>query len=181
MKKYLKIIIILFLALVLIVFYILLRKQQSFNNYSNNMFSINSVFLNKTKIPDQYGCHGEDINPPLEFHEIPEGAKSLVLIIDDPDAPSGDWVHWLIFNINPQTTTIAEHSIPKGAIVGVNSFGENIYEGPCPPSGTHHYNFKLYAIDTVLNLGSKVEKSDVLAAIKGHIIAQTILTGTYNK
>jgi len=145
------------------------------------MFSISSVFLNKAQIPDQYGCHGEDVNPPLEFHEIPEGVQSFVLIVDDPDAPSGDWVHWLVFNINPQTASIKEHTVPDGAIVGINSFGENTYEGPCPPSGTHHYNFKLYAIDTVLNLSPKVEKPDILAAIKGHIIAQAILAGTYNK
>jgi len=146
-----------------------------------NMFSISSVFLNKNKIPDQYGCHGEDINPPLEFHEIPAGTQSLVLIVDDPDAPSGDWVHWLVFNIGPKTTSIEEHTTPKGAVVGLNSFGENAYEGPCPPSGTHNYNFKLYAINTVLSLAFTVEKSDVLAAIKGHIIAQTILTGAYSK
>jgi len=144
------------------------------------MFNISSVFLNNAQISDKYGCHGENVNPPFEFHDTPKGTKSLVLIVDDPDAPDGDWVHWLIFNIDPQTISISENSVPIGATVGINSFGKNSYGGPCPPNGTHNYNFKFYAIDTTLNLASGVKKSDVLSAIKGHIIAQTILIGKYN-
>ena len=143
------------------------------------MFNITSIFKNGSEIPDKYGCKGRDVNPPLNISEIPEGALSLALIVDDPDAPSGDWVHWLVYNIDPKTSEIKEDSIPSGAIVGLNSYGNNNYEGPCPPRATHHYYYKVYALNVVLDIPSSSEKSDLLKAIQGNVVDQAELMGTY--
>jgi Raf kinase inhibitor-like YbhB/YbcL family protein len=153
--------------------------KQTVNQATNNMITITSVFPAAGIIPDQYGCRGQNINPPLDISGIPAGAKGLALIIDDPDAPSGDWVHWLLWNIDPQTAQLAENSIPTGAVVGLNSYGSDRYEGPCPPSGTHHYQFKIYALDSLLDLSPSADKPELLAAMAGHILGQAILTGTY--
>lgn len=193
MKKNFKLTIILFLIITSIIFCIfLINYYQTISlkksieelkviDNSSSMIISSPVFLNGSQIPDNYGCHGQDINPPLIFSEVPQDAKSLVLLVDDPDAPLGDWVHWLIFNIDPQTKSIAENSVPSGAVIGLNSFGDKNYGGPCPPLGTHRYEFKLYALDTVLNLSSSAEKADIISNINGHIIAQAILTGTYSR
>lgn len=148
---------------------------------NNNMLTITSVFSADGIIPDQYGCRGKNINPPLDISGVPAGAKGLALIVDDPDAPSGDWVHWLVWNINPQTARLEEDSIPAGAVVGLNSYGSNRYEGPCPPSGPHHYQFKVYALDSLLDLSPAAGKPDLLAAMTGHILGQAILTGAYQR
>lgn len=139
------------------------------------------VFENNQQIPAKYSCDGDNINPPLQITETPEGIQSLVLISDDPDAPSGDWVHWLIFNIDPQTSEIAENSVPQGAIEGTNSFGNTSYGGPCPPSGTHRYFFKLYALDTRLDLREDNNKQDLLKAMQNHIIDSAELIGLYQR
>ena len=140
-----------------------------------------SAFENNKEIPEKYSCDGQDINPPLSLEGIPEETKSLVLIMDDPDAPMGTWDHWIVFNIKPSTKTIAENSVPPGAVQGVNSFKKITYGGPCPPSGTHHYLFKLYALDTILDLDENTNKQDVERAMKGHVVAQTKLVGMYSK
>ena len=121
--------------------------------------TISSVFSNNETIPKKYTCDGDDINPELAIKGVPEEAKSLVLIMDDPDAPVGTWDHWIVFNI-PVTAKIEENSIP--GTEGVNSFRRQSYGGPCPPSGTHRYFFKFYALDTELDLGSNAKKSDVV-------------------
>ncbi|MCX6794742.1 MAG: YbhB/YbcL family Raf kinase inhibitor-like protein [Candidatus Falkowbacteria bacterium] len=197
MKKIIIIIVFALLAVALIIFYLFSKNRQSFlvitnpdqlledqktNNSSNinNMFSISSNFPDGGQIPDKYGCRGEDINPPLKFSGVPEGARGLALIIDDPGAPSGDWVHWLVFNIDPKAAGISENSVPAGVTIGLNSSGQAAYSGPCPPSGTHHYHFKLYALDIVLSLSNPAEKFNLLTAMKGHIIAQAELVGTYS-
>ena len=110
------------------------------------------AFKNNQTIPDIYTCHGQNINPPFEIEGVPADSKSLVLFIDDPDAPSGDWVHWIVWNIDPKTTLIETNSIPSGAMVGKNGSGHNKYDGPCPPSGIHHYQFKIFALDEILSL-----------------------------
>jgi hypothetical protein len=138
------------------------------------------AFQDGGNIPDKYTCQGEDVNPPLEIENIPEGTKSLVLIMDDPDAPAGTWDHWVMWNI-PVTSRIAENSVPEGAVQGKNSWGRSSYSGPCPPSGIHRYIFKLYALDATLNLDSSSGKGEVEAAMEGHILAQTSLTGLYSK
>jgi Raf kinase inhibitor-like protein, YbhB/YbcL family len=190
MSKYLKIILLLFLITVTIIFGVLFLKNKNSSlepikkiaiNNSNNMIISSPAFLEGNKIPDSYGCHGQDVNPPLKFSGVPTEAKSLVLLVDDPDAPSGDWVHWLVFNINPQTESVDENSVPNGAVVGINSFGDKKYGGPCPPMGTHHYKFKLYALDEVLTLADSTEKSELIKAMNNHVIASSVLTGTYSR
>ncbi len=129
----------------------------------------------------KYTCDGEDINPPLKIEGVPPETKSLVLIVDDPDAPIGTWVHWLLWNINPATSEIAEGEVPSGAVQGVNDFRKNFYGGPCPPSGTHCYFFKLYALDTTLDLSENSGKSDLLKEMEGHVLAKTQLVGSYSR
>jgi Raf kinase inhibitor-like YbhB/YbcL family protein len=146
-----------------------------------NMKISSPVFVNLGMIPKLYSCQGQNINPPLEFSDIPEGAESLVLIMDDPDAPMGTWDHWILFNIPPTVTSIAQDSIPEMATQGLNSWPKNSYGGPCPPQGTHRYFFKLYALDRLLELDDTATKKDVEAAMNGHIIEKTQLIGLYRK
>jgi Raf kinase inhibitor-like YbhB/YbcL family protein len=139
---------------------------------------LSSVFENNQEIPAKYTCQGDDINPPLTIDGIPETTKTLVLIMDDPDAPAGTWDHWLVWNIAP-TAEIKENSVP--GIQGRNSWGRNDYGGPCPPSVTHRYVFKLYALDIELDLPEGADKKELEAAISGHVLAQTQLIGLYAK
>ncbi len=132
-------------------------------------------------IPSKYTCDGENINPPLQIYDVPAGAKSLVLISDDPDAPMGTWVHWTVWNILPETKEIGENSAPVGAVEGMTSFGNNGYGGPCPPSGTHRYFFKLYALDTILDLPQFAKAADVEKAMVGHILDKAELIGLYKR
>ncbi len=138
-------------------------------------------FKDGEMIPRKYTCQGDDVNPQLDISGIPENTKSLVLIMDDPDAPMGTWDHWIVWNISPDTKTIAENSVPAGAVQGKNSWGRNDYGGPCPPSGTHRYFFKLYALDTTLDIPEKSKKKDVEKAMQGHILEQAQLMGKYKK
>ena len=140
-----------------------------------------TAFEHNGQIPKQYTCDGSDVNPPLKFEGVPTEAKSLVLIVDDPDAPMGTWVHWVLWNIDPKTTEIEENSVPKSAKQGMNDFRKHYYGGPCPPSGTHRYFFKLYALDTTLNIGPTVTKADVESSMKGHILAKAELIGLYRR
>ena len=137
-----------------------------------------SAFAHNAPIPTKYTCQGEDINPPLSISDIPEGAISLALIVDDPDAPMGIWDHWLIWNIKP-ANQIEEDSSP--GIQGQNSWGRSDYGGPCPPSGTHRYFFKLYGLDLNLDLHNGATKTELENAIQGHIIEQAELIGLYKK
>lgn len=139
-----------------------------------------SAFQNNQMIPAQYTCEGHNNNPPLTITGVPSQAKSLALIVDDPDAPMGTWVHWVVFNIPAQSTMeIKEKQIP--GIQGINNFGELNYGGPCPPSGTHHYFFKAYALDQELVLKQGAKKSEVEKAMKGHVLAEAQLIGLYKK
>jgi len=138
------------------------------------------AFKDGAAIPDKYTCHGEDVNPRLLISGVPEEAKSLVLTVDDPDSPTGTWDHWLLFDIEPTEREIEENSVPSSALHGKTSFGDRKYSGPCPPPGTpHHYNFKLYALDKKLGLAAGATKPSLEKAMKGHIIAQTQLTGIF--
>src|SRR6059058_3256573 len=129
-------------------------------------------------IPAKFTCDGGDTSPPLQITGIALDAKSLVLIADDPDAPSGVFTHWLVWNIPPQTDSIAEGSGPKG-VHGTNDFGKSGYGAPCPPSGAHRYYFKVFALDRELDLRSGAKRSQLDAAMKGHVIAQGELIGRY--
>ncbi|MBU0661521.1 YbhB/YbcL family Raf kinase inhibitor-like protein [Patescibacteria group bacterium] len=139
------------------------------------------AFTEGQAIPAVYTCDGTDINPPLAIPTAPAETKGFALIVDDPDAPAGDWVHWLVWNISPGTNTILTQTVPKGAVQGKNDFGKTSYGGPCPPSGTHRYMFKLYALDAKLDLASGANKAALLKAMKGHILDQTTLSGTYSR
>lgn len=139
------------------------------------------VFENNGNIPAKYTCDGKDVNPPLLIENVPANTKSLALIVDDPDAPRGTWVHWVVWNIDPQTGEIKEDSVPKNAKQGMNDFRKKDYGGPCPPSGTHRYFFKLYALDTVLTIGQDSTKADLEKAMKGHILEEGSLIGLYKR
>jgi hypothetical protein len=136
------------------------------------------VFENNKPIPKKYTCDGEDVNPPLNIEGIPVGTKSLVLIVDDPDAPMGTWDHWVVWNIPPRNK-IDENSVP--GVEGLNDFRKHSYGGPCPPSGTHRYFFKIYALDVQFALGSNSRKKDVERAMKDHILAKGELVGLYSR
>jgi Raf kinase inhibitor-like YbhB/YbcL family protein len=144
--------------------------------------NINSpAFKNNSHIPEKYTCDGQDLNPPLLIENVPSRAKSLALIVDDPDAPAGTWVHWVVWNIPPGSKEIKENSVPQNAQQGINDFGKHNYGGPCPPPGTHRYFFKLYALDTLLNLGANSTKADLENAMAGHIIEQAQIIGLYKR
>jgi Raf kinase inhibitor-like YbhB/YbcL family protein len=144
------------------------------------------VFEAGGMIPKQYTCDGQDISPPLAWTTVPDGTESLTLICDDPDAPMGTWVHWVIFNLPANLGELPERIPPQktlqnGAKQGINDFRKIGYGGPCPPSGEHRYYFKLYALDTKLNLDAGIKKADLLKAMEGHILAESKLMGKYKR
>lgn len=140
------------------------------------------VFDEGKFIPKRYTCDGEDINPPLTISDVPEDAKSLALIVDDPDAPAGLWVHWTVWNIDPETAEIVEDSVPVGATQGLTSSGKGGYHGPCPPDREHRYFFRLYALDTMLDLDRlQTGKDELKDAMHGHVLARAELMGRYDR
>jgi hypothetical protein len=148
------------------------------------------AFANGGTIPVKYSCKGRDISPALAWSDPPLGTQSFALIMDDPDAPVGTWVHWVLYNIPAETRSLAEDlavtgkNVPEGQgspFVGKNSWGDIGYGGPCPPSGTHRYFFKLYALDETVGLLPGADKGQLLNAIEGHILAQGELVGTFGK
>lgn len=145
-----------------------------------------SVFENNGMIPSKYTCDGEDVSPPLVWSGIPEGAKSLALISDDPDAPMGTWVHWVMYNIPPSVTELKE-GFPKekklhdGTLQGITDFKRVGYGGPCPPSGTHRYFFKLYALNKKVSLDPGATKKQLLDAIKDSVVAECQIMGKYER
>ncbi|HKY55007.1 MAG TPA: YbhB/YbcL family Raf kinase inhibitor-like protein [Anaerolineales bacterium] len=139
------------------------------------------AFANGQSIPAKYTCKGKNISPALAWTEPPAGTQSLALIMDDPDAPSGTWVHWVLFNIPVGTRNLQEGLSASGISIGKNSWGDMRYGGPCPPSGTHRYFFKLYALDSNLSLSPGATKDQLLKAMDGHILAQSELMGTFSK
>lgn len=143
---------------------------------------INSpAFAHNGKIPSKYTCDGENISPPLLFTEIPPEAASLALICEDPDAPGKTFVHWVVWNIDSNTAEIGEGQKLEGAVEGYNDFGKNGYGGPCPPSGTHRYFFKLYALDKLLDLSPQSAKMHLESAMENHILAKAELVGLYSR
>ena len=132
-------------------------------------------------IPEKFSKNGQNISPELRIDGAPADAKSFALIVDDPDAPVGLFTHWLVWNIDPKTSEISEGSPPGGAVQGKNDFGEMGYGGPQPPSGTHRYFFKVFALNTTLDLKPGAKRHEVDAAMKGHVIAQGQLMGRYSK
>jgi len=166
------------------------RKQNSENSMGEQTMADiklkSSAFVDGDTIPEKYTCDGRDISVPLEWTGVPESTKSLALIADDPDAPRGTWVHWVVFNIPPHIQKLHEAISLKadssfaGTIEGLTDFGRTGYGGPCPPRGpAHRYFFKLYALDTTLDLTDKATKADLEKAMKGHILASGIIMGKY--
>src|SRR5437763_8887434 len=140
-----------------------------------------SAFQEGGTIPEKFSKNGQNVSPELRIEGAPAEAKTLALIVDDPDAPVGLFTHWLVWNIDPKTTQLAEGSAPNGAVQGKNDFGDIGYGGPQPPSGTHRYYFKIFALNSSLDLTSGAKRKEVDAAMKGHIIAQGQLMGKYSK
>ena len=167
-------------AITLSAFAITLIVIVSFAAGGAKMKITSSAFQESANIPRQFTCDGSDTSPPLQIADIPSGAKSLALIVDDPDAPNGLFTHWMVWNIPPQAGAIAEGSTPKG-VQGTNDFGKSGYGGPCPPSGAHRYYFKVFALDRELDLPFGAKRGQVDAAMKGHIVAQGELMGRYSR
>lgn len=160
-------------------------KSFTINAPSNNMRITSSAFGNNETIPSLYTCDGNNINPPLRIDGVSQKAQGLVLLMDDPDVPKsirpdGMWVHWVIWNIHPETVEIQENSVPQG-VIGKNTGGKMAYGGPCPPDREHRYFFKVYALDTILSLPPGSQKSDVEKAMAGHILDSAELIGRYRR
>ena len=160
---------------------ILQSKTEKVDETKFTMKITSAAFNHNEKIPNKYTCDGENINPPLQFLDIPNNTKSLVFIVDDPDAPAKTWVHWVVYNINPNVTEVEEGNIPEGGAEGMTDFGSPGYGGPCPPSGIHRYFFKLYALDSVLDLPQNATKQVVEEKMDSHIIDKVELIGLYSR
>lgn len=143
------------------------------------------AFENGQPIPEKHSCDGEDVSPALTWDDVPQSAKSLALVVEDPDAPRGTWDHWLVFNIPPAVKGLREGAgagnLPGQALHGRNSWTRNNWGGPCPPSGTHRYFFKLFALDAMLDLSQGASKAELLDAMDGHILDKAELMGTYKR
>ncbi len=148
---------------------------------------MSAAFAMGAAIPHKYSGGGGNASPPLEWGTVPDGTKSIAVLCDDPDAPAGDWVHWVLFNLPPDARKLEEGipaspRLPDGAVQGLNDYNRNGYAGPWPPPGRpHRYHFKVYALDARLSLTEKARKADLLKAMQGHILAQGLLTGTFGR
>ncbi len=131
-------------------------------------------------IPTKFTCNGTNVSPELQISSVPNETKSVVLIVDDPDAPRGLFTHWIVWNIDPKTTRVAENSAPTAGVQGTNDFGKRNYGGPCPPSGTHRYFFKIFALDIKLESKPSARRAELDAAMRGHVLAQGELMGRYS-
>jgi Raf kinase inhibitor-like YbhB/YbcL family protein len=147
----------------------------------DNLRITSPAFRDNEPIPAKYSCEGEDVNPELVIENVPAGTKSLALVVEDPDAPNGLWVHWMVWNINPNIHVMVEHAEPRESVIGKNSWGHNRYGGPCPPSGTHRYQFRLWALDATLDLPGTAGREELFEAMDPHVIAEAVLTGLYAK
>ena len=140
-----------------------------------------SAFEADQAIPVKYTCDGDSVSPPLAWDGVPDDAKAVALVVDDPDAPGGTYVHWIVLDIAPATTSVAEGSVPTAGVQATNSNGDASYGPPCPPSGTHHYRFTVYALDAPTGLSEGAGPDDALAAIDDHAVARGRLIGTYSR
>lgn len=143
-----------------------------------------NAFNNNDSIPSKYTCEGKNISPQLHWKDIPAETKSFALIMDDPDAPMGTWVHWVLYNLPADTRSLDEDAtkLPPGTETGINSWRKNEYGGPCPPAGgPHHYNFKLYALNTMLDISGNITSEKLQGAMKDHVLATVTLVGTYGR
>ncbi|OGD63872.1 hypothetical protein A2160_01405 [Candidatus Beckwithbacteria bacterium RBG_13_42_9] len=162
-----------------------LKSRQTKNNPEKTereeiMKVTSPVFTQEEQMPEDYTCDGENVNPPLNIVNLPAGTQSLAIIVDDPDSPAGNFTHWLVWNINPQTKEIMEDSVPENAVVGTNDFKKMEYDGPCPPSGTHRYVFKVLALGTKLELGEGATREELDEAMDEHVLDSAELIGLYS-
>ncbi len=137
------------------------------------------AFEDNALIPKEHTCEGTDIHPSFVVDDLPDGTQSIVLIVCDPDAPSGDFVHWLVWNIDPSELHIAKGTVPAGAVEGFNDFGKMGWSGPCPPFGTHRYEFRVYALDSLIALPETANKTDLRSELGGRILDEALLVGFY--
>ncbi len=178
------IIYVLLTVIIITLFWVFLSPHGTMQKNKNKpqaMIITSTAFEHSASIPSQFTCDGLNHNPPLSFYNIPSKAKSLVLLMDDPDAPRGTWRHWSVYNMTPDIQGIQEHSKPSSGIEGITDFGTAGYGGPCPPSGVHHYRFKLYALDLMLELPEKATFNEIENAMQNHIISKAELVGTYTR
>lgn len=176
MKRNILIVILIFLG-VSVVF----SKELHHLQLKESDMKLSTVFEHNGNIPLEYTCDGKDLAPVLNISEVPQDAKELVLIVDDPDAPMGTWVHWVLYNIPANITKIDAQNLPKEAKQGMTDFGKIGWGGPCPPSGTYRYFFKLYAINKTIDLPLGAKKSQVEKEMQGHIIEKTEIIGLYKR
>jgi Raf kinase inhibitor-like YbhB/YbcL family protein len=137
------------------------------------------AFADGGVIPARYTCDGDDVSPPLAWRDAPPGTVTFALVVDDPDAPAGTWVHWVLFDVPATESAIPEGATPRGARDGKNTWGRSGYGGPCPPSGTHRYFFKLYAVDRALGVPPGITAAGLARALQGHVLAEAVLMGRY--
>lgn len=170
------------LLLIIIGMILLQQKNKSIlGKVKEGTMKLTSDFEYNEKIPSKYTCDGEDLAPVLKISEIPQNTKSLALIVDDPDAPMGTWVHWVVYNIPENTTKIDSKNFPTGTKQGMTDFGRIGWGGPCPPNGTHRYFFKLYALDEKTNLAGGLTKAQLETSIREHVIEKAELVGLYQR
>lgn len=163
-----------------------LCEAQAQGGQTSDLRISSTAFQNGGTIPRPYTCDGNDASPPLAWTGVPAEAKSLALIVDDPDAPVGTWIHWVVFNIPADVVSMPEQvpqgpTLANGAQQGVNSWNRSGYGGPCPPRGQHRYFFKLYALDVSLNPRGSMSKAQLLGAMRGHVLAEAQIIGTYSR
>lgn len=139
------------------------------------------AFRDGSAIPTQYSCDGDNVNPPLIIDKVPQEAQSLVLVLHDPDAPRGDFVHWTVWNIDPAITEIPTNSVPLGGVEGITDFGSTGYGGPCPPKQVHRYVFELSALDVRINLPTQATREQITQTTAKHVLATATLTGHYGR
>lgn len=161
--------------------YVLAISSSIMVNKENIMKIFSTTFKEGEAIPLKYTCDGDDVNPILNISGTPKETKSFALLMDDPDSPSGNFTHWIIWNIQPSETEIKENGKLEGTVEGVNGFGNIGYGGPCPHSGTHRYFFRLYALDQMLDLSSGADVAMLKQAIEGHVLAEAELMGNYSR
>jgi Raf kinase inhibitor-like YbhB/YbcL family protein len=148
---------------------------------SSVMHIISPTFEDGGRVPPKYTCDGDDVNPELRFVDVPGEAVSLVVMIDDPKSPSGNWLHWSVWNIDPSIRTILEDTVPKGAIEGETDFSEIGYGGPCPSYGEHEYRFMVFALDTLLDLPRGAQRHMLERAMEGHVLASATMKAKYQR
>lgn len=176
-----KVVLLLFIGIFFLTLDFIIQKRDNLTNVKGGNMKITSAFEHNSNIPSIYTCDGDDLAPELTISGVPEGTKELALIVDDPDAPMGTWVHWLVYNLPADTAKIDAKNLPAESIQGMTDFKRIGWGGPCPPSGVHRYFFKLYALDKKLNLEQGLTKRQLENSIRDSVIEKAELVGLYKR